>query len=73
MTTDAAHLGEDFQTYLRHARDWLAGGSFYDPRQLAGPYVLQSGDSLYPPPVALLMLPFMVVPAFSWWVVTWRS
>ena len=26
----AAHLGEDFQIYLRHARDWLAGGSFYD-------------------------------------------
>ena len=26
------HGGEDFAIYLRHTREWLAGGSFYDAR-----------------------------------------
>ncbi len=63
------HGGEDFEIYLRHTREWLDGGSFYDPRQLTGdPYALVAGDSLYPPPFALIVLPFLVLPGVLWWV-----
>jgi hypothetical protein len=63
-----AHWGEDFGIYLRHTREWIAGGSFYDARQLTGsPYTLAGGDSLYPPPFALVMLPFLVLPGVLWW------
>ncbi len=62
--------GDDFAIYLRHARDWLAGGSFYDARQLTGsPYILHVGDSLYPPPFALVMLPFLFLPGALWWAI----
>lgn len=64
-----AHGAEDFLIYLRHTNEWLAGGSFYEARQLAGPYAVQAGDSLYPPPFALVMLPFLVLPAALWWVI----
>jgi hypothetical protein len=63
------HGGEDFEIYVRHTREWLAGGSFYDARQLTGqPYSIVAGDSLYPPPFALVMLPFLVLPGALWWV-----
>ncbi len=62
------HGGEDFAIYLRHTREWLAGGSFYDARQLTGDaYTLVAGDSLYPPPFALVMLPFLILPGVLWW------
>jgi hypothetical protein len=64
-----AHGAEDFLIYRRHATEWLDGGSFYDPRQLAGPYTVQAGDSLYPPPFALVMLPFLLLPAVLWWAI----
>ena len=63
------HGGEDFAIYLRHTREWLDGGSFYDTRQLTGEtYTLIVGDSLYPPPFALVMLPFLILPGVLWWV-----
>lgn len=65
----AAHGGEDLAIYLRHSADWAAGGSFYSPRQLAGPYLIQAGDSLYPPTAALLFLPFLVLPTVLWWAI----
>jgi hypothetical protein len=65
----AAHGGEDLATYLRHTSDWAAGRSFYSPRQLEGPYLLQAGDSLYPPTAALLFLPFLAVPTLLWWAI----
>lgn len=62
------HGGEDFGIYLRHTREWVEGGSFYDPRQLTGsPYSVVAGDSLYPPPFALVMLPFLILPGPLWW------
>lgn len=64
-----AHGAEDFMIYRRHTSEWLAGGSLYDGRQLAGPYTVQPGDSLYPPPFALVMLPFLVLPAALWWAI----
>jgi hypothetical protein len=61
--------GDDFGIYLRHTREWLSGGSFYDARQLTGsPYTLVVGDSLYPPPFAIVMLPFLILPGLMWWV-----
>ena len=64
------HGGEDFAIYLRHTREWLDGGSFHDTRQLTGEtYTLIDGDSLYPPPFALVMLPFLILAGRSpWWV-----
>ena len=64
-----AQGAEDFMIYRRHTSEWLAGGSLYDGRQLAGPYTVQAGDSLYPPPFALVMLPFLVLPAALWWAI----
>ena len=39
--------GIDYTLYMDATRRWLAGGSFFEPYQLAGPYPLQMGDVLY--------------------------
>jgi hypothetical protein len=63
-------LGNDFAIYLERTRSWLAGDGFYRARQLDGPYALELGDALYPPPSVLLFLPWaMGVPAMLWWLV----
>lgn len=59
----------DFDLYLNATRRWLAGGSFYEPYQLAGPYPIRMGDVLYPPNVLLLLIPFTVLPAMLWWAI----
>ena len=44
------HGGEDFGIYVRHTREWIAGGSFHDARRLTRKSLhTQRGDSLYPP------------------------
>jgi hypothetical protein len=60
-------LGIDFSLYRDVAARWLAGGSYFEPRQLAGPYAIEAGDVLYPPVALWLFLPFVVVPAILWW------
>jgi len=64
-------IGLDVRPYLDRTRDWLDGIGFYLPRQLTGePYVIESGDALYPPPILYLLVPFAVgLPLFLWWVV----
>ena len=68
-------IGVDFHTYQAATRHWLASGSFYNPRQLAGPYAIQGasttygGDVLYPPTALLLFLPFLVLPQVLWWLI----
>src|SRR5688500_15477068 len=57
----------DFDLYLNATRRWLAGGSYFEPYQLAGPYAIRMGDVLYPPNVLLLLIPFTVLPAILWW------
>ena len=65
-----ASYGVDFHQYLGHADRWLAGGSLYLDRQLHGPYAVTGGDSLYPPPILYLLVPFVVgVPQLAWWIV----
>ncbi len=62
--------GMDFGFYVDRTRAWLDGEGFYRARQLAGPYVIENGDALYPPPLVLLMLPWTLgAPAFLWWLI----
>ena len=64
-------FAKDLQLYTDAAARWLAGGGFYDPRQLAGPYDVAHGDILYPPVGLWLFVPAAVLPqpvAFAlWW------
>jgi hypothetical protein len=62
-------LGVDYALYLARTRSWLAGTGFYLPYQLAGPYDVEMGASLYPPVAILLFFPFLLLPAPLWWIV----
>jgi hypothetical protein len=62
-------VGMDYGIYMDRTRDWLAGDGFYRSRQLTGlPYDIQNGDSLYPPTLLYLLVPFALgLPAILWW------
>jgi hypothetical protein len=64
-------FGKDVLLYRDAASRWLAGGPFYDPRQLAGPYEVAHGDILYPPVGLWLFVPLAVLPVVPalilWW------
>lgn len=62
-------FGVDFDLYRNAAARWLAGGSFYEPYQLAGPYEISAGDVLYPPVALWLFVPFTILPAIAWWAI----
>jgi hypothetical protein len=62
-------FGIDFALYRDVAARWLAGGPFYEPSQLAGPYEVAHGDVLYPPVGLWLFVPFTVLPAVLWWAI----
>lgn len=59
----------DYELYMDVTRRWLAGGPFYEPWQLTGPYQIAHGDVLYPPVALALFTPFTLLPAFLWWAV----
>ena len=61
--------GFDYDTYMAAVARWLAGGSFYLPYQLAGPYEVVNREVLYPPIVLPLLAGFSVLPAILWWFV----
>lgn len=63
----AALVGLDYRNYADATRTWLAGGGWYLPHQLAGPYAISPGDVLYPPIWLLLFVPAALLPAFLWW------
>lgn len=73
-------VGIDFTLYRDVTARWLAGGPFYEPHQLIGPYEVAHGDVLYPPVGLWLFVPFTVLPAVLWWAIpaaitawaTWR-
>jgi hypothetical protein len=65
----ANRVGADFQLYVDASRGVLAGQGLYPAHQLAGPYDLADGDILYPPPIVLMMLPFMILPTILFWVI----
>ena len=63
-------VGVDFHQYLDHTRRWLDGGSLFLDRQLHGPYAIEPGDSLYPPTILYLTVPFVLgLPEVVWWAV----
>lgn len=59
--------GLDYSSYMDATRRWLAGGSFYESWQLAGPYAIAVGDILYPPQMLALFVPFTVLPWPLWY------
>jgi hypothetical protein len=67
---DQRVLGTDLDYYRAIGQRWLDTGSFYLPRQLAGPYVVQADvDVLYPPVALLLFVPFTILPWPAWWLI----
>lgn len=65
-------IGIDYHFYRGAASDWLAHGTFYLPHQLAGPYpirYLHAADVLYPPVALYLFVPFVLLPAWTWWAI----
>jgi hypothetical protein len=63
------HIGHDYQLYMDATRSWLGGGPFYHPYQIAGTYVVEADEILYPPHALLLFVPFTLLPAVLWWAV----
>lgn len=62
--------GMDLGIYVDRTRSWLDGEGFYRDRQLNGPYRIENGDSLYPPPTILLFLPWALgAPGALWWLI----
>ena len=59
-------IGVDYELYRDVARRWLAGGPYFEPYQLAGPYEIRAGDVLYPPVALLLFVPFAVIGGVAW-------
>jgi hypothetical protein len=64
-------FGVDFELYRDVASRWLAGGPYFEPYQLAGPYDIRAGDVLYPPVALLLFVPFAVLPGLAAWLLWW--
>ena len=62
-------VGVDYRIYMDATTRWLSDGSYFLPRQLAGPYQLQMGDVFYPPVALWLFVPFTLLPAVLWWAV----
>ena len=68
-TTLRDQIGVDYRLYMSAATNWLHGGTFYQPYQLAGPYPISPGDILYPPVALVLFVPFAYLPVVTWWVI----
>ena len=62
-------LGNDLDGYLAGARRFLETGSPYLPEQLSGSWPLQPDSFIHPPVALLLFVPFLVLPALSWWAI----
>lgn len=73
VTPDALEqpFGVDFVLYRDVAARWLAGGPYFEPYQLAGPYEITAGDVLYPPVGLWLFVPFALLPAVVAWPLWW--
>lgn len=63
-------VGIDADIYFDAAESWLADGTWYLPRQLAGPYGIEYGDVLYPPILLYLLVPFRILPFALWWAIS---
>ena len=59
----------DLEVLTAATQRLFAGGSWYLPRQLEGPYQTEFGDVLYPPVAAWFFAPWLVLPAWSFVVI----
>jgi hypothetical protein len=59
----------DYDFCMGLARNWVADGSYFLPRQLNGPYLWQWGDVLYPPFALWLFVPFTYLPTAAWFAI----
>ena len=63
-------IGVDFRFYRDLAARWASTGVYFQPYQLQGRYVSTTlVDTFYPPIALLLFVPFLVLPAFLWWLI----
>lgn len=62
-------IAGDYEIYMEATRRWLDGGPFYHPYQMQGPYLVAATEVLYPPQALLLFVPFVGLPAITWWAV----
>lgn len=60
---------DDYDFNMAVAHRWLADGSYFLPRQLAGPHIWQVGEVLYPPVSLWLFVPFSFLPMAAWFAV----
>ena len=61
----AGWYGQDLRFYTAATARLLAGEGWFLTRQLAGPYLIQAGDVLYPPTTAWLFAPWLVLPTWA--------
>ena len=66
---DPSKIAVDYKLYIDATTRWLHGGGYYLPYQMQGPYAADPGVILYPPPFTLVVLPFLVLPWWTWWAV----
>lgn len=59
----------DFGIYMDAFDRVAAGESWYQDRQLHGPYEIALGDVLYPPMLLYLLAPFRFLGPWPWWIV----
>ena len=55
----------DLEVLLDATRRLFAGESWYLERQLHGPYPAQFGDVMYPPVLAWFLVPWLILPAWT--------
>jgi hypothetical protein len=60
-------VGLDRGIYHDAALRWLAGGFWFYPEQLAGPYEIIQGHILYPPAALPWLVPGAFLPDLLWW------
>ena len=59
----------DFGIYQDALARWSSGGSWYQERQLSGPYPIELGDVLYPPVLIYLLSPFRMLGPWLWTII----
>jgi hypothetical protein len=64
-----AYAGWDFNHYVDGARRWLETGSPYLQHEVGGPFAFSDLTFIHPPIALYLFVPFVVLPAFLFWLV----
>lgn len=59
----------DYGIYMNALDRFMAGGPWYQARQLTGPYPIELGDVLYPPVLMYLLFPFRYLGPWLWTII----